>query len=824
MTIPTAAKKHVTQHLESLGKLEVGQAVYFCMVRPGGEKDPNVRVAFGDSESTTTVDVFARVWKQDADVKPSERPDWIVARGVLVAGKDGLRVLPGVRANRVTAKAELKDTFKALRTYLKDEGVPAAPLQQVISGEFGTTSQYTTWARTSGAAADGALDEAETEAVKDTKSTRVLKLVAEFKKVGLKAALEAHASAKEEGARAVAREKLEAVAVALEKLVEGSVDARRTLVGRVLGKSRYKDSLLTLDDLDARLRVAQNEVQKALGRTFEGADLTGRSDSATSDPILKTLRALLEKLRSAPDGAKVGVLAELYFAADYWLKAAGVGQARRDYSDGVDKEMKAQVEEFYTKAANRLAKEAKVGINALPGWLEKHYGKGMEAHGTDLDVARGLAKWMTADQRDLFRVHIKGGKLYQYDWWTWGPDTYGLGIEEMTLVPADSSKYPSDAITAGFSGFVLSMGGDLYMTQQYPVAQNDGDQRSVFHSSYMAGLPVRMAGELKVTAGKVQVVNARSGHYRPPVAMVVKFVQHMQMLGVKVEQVMPKPREDDLMRVEDFLKQYGNEEPSPDDFEQNDRAMSALRQQIQFDSMLKADEKAYDDARMAIVSLETAVARARSVRVAVAKGTATLIEANQENRLKVAARNAVPDAEKAVDVLTPRVEALKLKLEERRKNHAELVKKDATPVAEVADGYVTALTDMVAKSERLIARYTAASTEARNPSPVPLTEPSAPSSSESDQPLAARQIEALRDHVAFHDGLAQAAAERLLRERDAKAWLLRSSLSTGNKVVVSFSSTRGGKTTFTHQVVGTEISYDDLDKRLLSRPAFMVRA
>ena len=711
MAIPTSAKTHIVAHLQTLSDLEIGKAVFYCMVRPGGEKDTNVRVSFGESESVTTLDFFARLWKQDEGVKSTKREDWVVARGALVRGKDRLRALPGVRANRVTAKAQLKDTFKALRTSLKGEGVAIKALDDVVDGEFGTTGQYTTWVRTAGVVAEGQLDETETEAGKDTSSKLVIALVNAFKKVGLNAALRAHASTNDEPARTLAGEALAKLAKVLEKLVADSVDARRTLVGSRLGKTRYKDSLLTLDDLDARLRLAQNEVQKALGLTFEGADLTRLSDVKNTDIILRTLRALLAKYRDALPDAKVGVLAELYFAADYWLKAAGVGQAGRKFSDGVDKEMKAQVEEFYTKAATRLAKEAKVGINALPAWLEKHYGKGMEAHGTELDVQRELAKWMTGDQRDLFRVHVKGGKLYQYDWWTWREKVPGL----MNLVPADSSEYPSEAITAGFTGFVLSMSGDLYITHQHAVEQENGDQLSVFHSSYMSGLPIRMAGELKISGGKVEIVNSRSGHYKPPLAMFVNFIKHMMMLGVKIESVMPDPKKKDKLTVGKFLELHGSLEPSPADFEKNDREMSAYRQKIQFEQMVAADQRAYDEAIRGMKLLAGAVANDLKNRSKVAMGGAGVETFNQGLRLAAAVKRAATEVERVSADLEERSRKIKAQLAQRKKNHDALVTKDVTAQAEVADPYVIALTAMRTKLDGLVVRGKTAVEKARRP-------------------------------------------------------------------------------------------------------------
>ena len=45
----------------------------------------------------------------------------------------------------------------------------------------------------------------------------------------------------------------------------------------------------------------------------------------------------------------------------------------------------------------------------------------------------------------------------------------------------------------------MGMGGDLYMTKQYPPIKSKGQYQkgtAIYHSAYMAGLPVLMAGVL----------------------------------------------------------------------------------------------------------------------------------------------------------------------------------------------------------------------------------------------------------------------------------------------------------------------------------------
>ena len=578
MPMPPTAKSQNLKGLEQLRLLGAGQAVHYCMVRLGGKNDKVVYTLLADASGRATKQRFKLAWAGDETVANSAEKDWYVGRGAFTMTNGKITTVPSLRDNRATAGADAKTLLKDARKGLKEAGLVVAPLQLAIGGTFARAADTTSLGLNGAAAEDEVDDESEVEAGKATEIA-VLALVKRFQASKLKATLDAYHKAKEEGG-APPTAPLEALKAALGVLATDIGEAEDALKKRTLAKTRFGKSLDKLEELDARVRTAIG----TLDRLLTGADLAPASRAKVDDPILQTLRGLAGQLKTAAPERKIALLTDMYFAADMWLKVAGEGVSKRKFSNAIEAGMVQKVQEVYDRTCRELATLANVTINHLPRWLEETQGKGMEHHGTELDVELGLAKWMTGDQRDLFRVHVKGGKLYQYDWWNWEEDVRDYMLHEMELVAADSALYPSEQITAGYTGFVLSMGGDLYITHQHAAVQHDGEQRSVFHSSYMAGLPVLMAGEMLVKGGVVKRVNTGSGHYRPPPAMMVRLLKMLKTQGVEVVEVADNYNEN-VMPVAEFLAAHGDETPNPDQMRANEVAMATYRQEIFFSKM-----------------------------------------------------------------------------------------------------------------------------------------------------------------------------------------------------------------------------------------------
>lgn len=77
--------------------------------------------------------------------------------------------------------------------------------------------------------------------------------------------------------------------------------------------------------------------------------------------------------------------------------------------------------------------------------------------------------------------------------------------------------------------FVMDGDGNLYASKRHVAG--------VFqHSSLLAGQPVAGAGELRVRAGRLELVSNRSHHYMPPPDYLIQTVRHMVYgLGVTVD-------------------------------------------------------------------------------------------------------------------------------------------------------------------------------------------------------------------------------------------------------------------------------------------------
>merc|ERR1712032_1768336 len=57
------------------------------------------------------------------------------------------------------------------------------------------------------------------------------------------------------------------------------------------------------------------------------------------------------------------------------------------------------------------------------------------------------------------------------------------------------------------------------------------------HSSFLAGYPVHFAGELQVCEGKLTVVTAKSGHYKPKKLQGLTFLRWLSENGFNLDEM-----------------------------------------------------------------------------------------------------------------------------------------------------------------------------------------------------------------------------------------------------------------------------------------------
>jgi hypothetical protein len=266
-------------------------------------------------------------------------------------------------------------------------------------------------------------------------------------------------------------------------------------------------------------------------------DSNGTIDARTGDSILQRIDEILAQhhnnhgrvMFQAAKMREVMILGRLYMAMDMWLKDVKLN-ANRDKPVWKQSCLHA-VESLYKVGCFKLADRVGVPINQLPFWINESFGKSMGAHGVELDLDKGMAKYMDAPEADLCRIKFEAGRAYMRN-------TAAADIE---FVPASSDAFMNDKIFAGgyakhlkgHAGYVLSMGGDFFMGQ-HQVGGKPGASANTYHSSYTAGQAIRCAGTWKVEGGVVKEISDSSGHYQPTLHHMINAVETLKTYGVDI--------------------------------------------------------------------------------------------------------------------------------------------------------------------------------------------------------------------------------------------------------------------------------------------------
>ena len=263
--------------------------------------------------------------------------------------------------------------------------------------------------------------------------------------------------------------------------------------------------------------------------------------------MLDTLHA------SVLEPARLLMLGRLFYATDTWLKLAG----RK--TPGINERRQPAVQAFYVALVNRLSEETGVPINLLPNWLSQTFGKAMHEHGVDLDITKNLAEYLNESQVRKYRLDFRGGFAYQQKWWK---NSTGQVLANSLAVTGGSTALgeargadPAQVIQGGFSGYVMSQGGDFYSGPHFAPLGTD-KELARYHSSYYGGEPVLCAGEIKIVAGRVLEINNESGHYRPGPQKLAMAVEMLAMLGVRVRDLTVFAIGQGRVSGDEFLKRW----------------------------------------------------------------------------------------------------------------------------------------------------------------------------------------------------------------------------------------------------------------------------
>jgi hypothetical protein len=278
-------------------------------------------------------------------------------------------------------------------------------------------------------------------------------------------------------------------------------------------------------------------------------------DRRAADIILNRIDSLLDTFHGLRDEAvRTIVLSKIWFSTEAWLKKADRGEP------GVNGRRRPAVYSFYVAVVQELSTLTGVPINLLPNWLAETFGKAMVQHGADLDIKRNLADYLSEFDVAKFRLSFRGGVAYQKKWWTnkdeWVIASSANVVAGTAPIAEAQGNATEQVIAAGFSGYVLSQGGDFYTGPHFaPAAQGENTGR--YHSSYFGGEPVLSAGEIKIENGIVTEINSSSGHYQPSPKHMRMAVETLAMQGVRMSTLMVAAFGQPRMRGSEYLQLAG---------------------------------------------------------------------------------------------------------------------------------------------------------------------------------------------------------------------------------------------------------------------------
>ncbi len=130
-----------------------------------------------------------------------------------------------------------------------------------------------------------------------------------------------------------------------------------------------------------------------------------------------------------------------------------------------------------------------------------------------------LPEYFTRDQGDLNATYLKGLERIHHE----------IHIEDGLLKWADGSLVNAEA-----DEIVMDEFGRIYAENpNYKIVTEQG--RRSFHSSFFAGAPVAMAGTFACKQGIIEWISNASGHYSPPVEMLIQIRQELVKRGALLQ-------------------------------------------------------------------------------------------------------------------------------------------------------------------------------------------------------------------------------------------------------------------------------------------------
>jgi len=250
------------------------------------------------------------------------------------------------------------------------------------------------------------------------------------------------------------------------------------------------------------------------------------------DTVLIRIDELLDLIKRSGDGSTTAYLTcDLFFTLDYWLKEfkknSNMEKGREPAIMGL---YRFTVEELGRNFAALYGRAEAITPNNLHAVLELFYGRTLGAHGVELDLQKDCALYLSRAEVNKYKIIFKEGKAYQLPWWK---DSGGN-----KLVLANSKCAENTAVFGrkNWGGFAMNIGRDLFMARHYCTG-NPGEKINFYHSSYMGGGTVMLAGTMLIEDGRIRGFATDSGHYQPDIRNVINLLDTLIMHGVDISEI-----------------------------------------------------------------------------------------------------------------------------------------------------------------------------------------------------------------------------------------------------------------------------------------------
>ena len=190
------------------------------------------------------------------------------------------------------------------------------------------------------------------------------------------------------------------------------------------------------------------------------------------------------------------------------------------------------------KLGTTLGSSSEETVLALEIYLEKEhklnaqkfvteFGVDVWDEGRDEDqLHKNSLQWYeTKAARRQFKISWRNGLAYR---WSFTPD--GKKGEKKMY---DTDAY-MDAIENNMSLYVMDTFGRLYVSGK---ETQPGFEKSLKHSSFLAGATVLAAGTIRFKQGKLVCISGKSGHYKPKVRQMLNVLERLRAVQVDLTHV-----------------------------------------------------------------------------------------------------------------------------------------------------------------------------------------------------------------------------------------------------------------------------------------------